>query len=138
MSAGKLFIRRSFAFLIDWNLVLGTPMLLFFVGGSESYFVQPSIYMVKYVWVLPVMGVLLIVFPLLHNLVFRNASIGKRIFGLRIVEKNTYAKPSVKKVILRSLFFYIPQIDLIVYLVTKNTIGGIISDTVVVHQNDIP
>ena len=70
---------------------------------------------------------------LLKDLVFRNASIGKRALNLEIL-KSDNTVPSVSTLILRNIFVFLWPIDAILILANKRKIGGIISKTKVVEK----
>ena len=70
---------------------------------------------------------------LLKDLVFRNASIGKRALNLEIL-KSDNTVPSVSTLILRNIFVLLWPIDAILILANKRKIGDIIFKTKVVEK----
>lgn len=70
---------------------------------------------------------------LLKDLVFRNASIGKRALNLEIL-KSDNTVPSVSTLILRNIFVFLWPIDAILILANKRKIGDIIFKTKVVEK----
>ena len=70
---------------------------------------------------------------LLKDLVFRNASIGKRALNLEIL-KSDNTVPSISTLILRNIFVLLWPIDAILILANKRKIGDIIFKTKVVEK----
>ena len=52
----------------------------------------------------------------LRDVIFKGRSIGKRIFGLYVLDKNTNEPASIKQRIIRNLFFFIYPVDGIILL----------------------
>ena len=84
----KIIKKRAFASLID-EFLFATPIALLQLKFPDLLAVEG--------WVL---GILFIPF-LLRDVVFRNASIGKRLFGIAIYTKD-WKKPSIKCLMMRS------------------------------------
>ncbi len=127
------YLKRFLAFIIDWNITLLSTMLLFSLGPDFD-FINPSIKMfLNYTVILGVM--ILIVFPLLKDLLFKNASLGKKVLGLRIIDAKTGNKPRASQVVIRNLVFYLVFLNAIVLLITKRSLGDMISGTQVVSKN---
>ena len=66
--------------------------------------------------------------------IFRGRSIGKRIFGLYILNKITNEPASIKQRIIRNLFFFIYPVDGIILMATKESIGDKVIKTVVIKK----
>lgn len=64
----------------------------------------------------------------------KGRSIGKRMFELNILNKSSNEPASAKQKIVRNLFFLIYFIDGIVMIVTKESIGDKVANTVVVKN----
>ncbi len=80
---------------------------------------------------------LVLLYPLLfvfRDVIFKGRSIGKRIFGLYVLDKNTNESASIKQRIIRNLFFFIYPVDGIIMIATKESIGDKICNTVVVKK----
>ena len=73
----------------------------------------------------------------LRDFIFKGRSVGKRILGLVVRDKNTNAKTTNQQKILRNLFFSIYVIDGMILLITGETIGDRVAKTVVVPKNYI-
>ena len=131
-------VKRFFAFLIDWMIIVFIGSFLITLGPNFDikYFFYPSIDMIS------LYGVVLSIdiwafFPLFKDCVFNCASFGKVLLGLKVVDSKTLKKPSVVKLIIRNITFYFPFVDVIVWLVTHGkTLGDIISDTVVLSAKN--
>ncbi len=125
-------IRRMLAFIIDWNLS-GLPCMLYSTVFMDV-FKRPSIQNMIYILI---MFLLIILYPVtfvLRDFIFGGRSVGKRIFNLQVLDKNTY-KPALKKQqIIRNLFFFIYFVDGIILLITKESIGDRIANTIVVKK----
>ena len=72
----------------------------------------------------------------LRDVIFKGRSIAKRMLGLRIVDVQTNASPSVSRLILRNLFFVLYPIEAILLLVTDQTLGDMASKTTVVTSRE--
>lgn len=68
------------------------------------------------------------------DVIFKGRSVGKRIFGLYVLDKNTSEPLLLNKKIIRNIFFFIYPIDGIILIATKESIGDKIVNTVVVKK----
>lgn len=134
MSDLVLIIRRIMAFVIDWSLVFVLGMLFTFVGPdfNTEWLLYPSVKMFSaYGVFLSIMTFLLL--PFIKDCLFKNASVGKLLTGLRIVDKETSQNPRFINLCLRNLFFYIPVLELFFLLVNKGvSLGDKITGTRVI------
>ncbi len=128
-------VKRAFAFIVDWVIICSISIAFFLMSPEFSidYLLYPSIKMFSFYGI--ILGILsFTILPLIKDLVFCNASIGKAIFGLCIVDAINGSVPAKGKVILRNLMFYFPFIEIIPLLIIKKTLGDIISGTEVVKK----
>lgn len=135
-SKTKTTIKRAIAFTIDWNLIFIISLVVFLSGPNfnPKYLIAPSTEMFSMFNVF--LGILcFMVLPLVKDLMFKNASIGKLIMGIRVVNADNGDQPSTINLIKRNVLFYFPQIELILFLIKGGkTIGDIISNTIVVEK----
>ena len=68
-------------------------------------------------------------------MIFKDRSLGKRIFELNIYDQRTRMPASVKQRIKRNIFIMIYPIDGIVLLATGTSIGDRVANTVVASRN---
>lgn len=122
-------IRRILAWIVDWNLSL-LPCFIY-TTILKKYFVTPSFDNVIFVLFLMALIILSFVAFVFRDVIFKGRSIGKRIFGLYVIDKNTNEQASVKKRIVRNLFFQIYFVDGIILICTKRSIGEIVTNTIV-------
>ena len=69
-----------------------------------------------------------------RDVIFKGRSIGKRIFGLYVLDKNTNERAAIIQRIIRNLFFFIYPVDGIILIVTKESIGDKAVNTTVVKK----
>ncbi len=125
---------RIVAFLIDWNIIGISVFVLLAVTTSIPANTASS--MTKEVLAV----ILLCIFALypigvaLRDVMFKGRSIGKRICGLVPINIDNAKKPSAGRLILRDMFFFIQQIDVIIMLVTGRSVGDYVARTVVVKK----
>ncbi len=135
-SKTKTTIKRAIAFAIDWNLIFIISLVIFLSGPNfdPKYLLVPSTEMFSMFNVF--LGILsFMVLPLVKDLMFKNASIGKLIMGIRVVNADDGSQPSTINLIKRNIAFYFPPIELISFLIKGGkTIGDIISNTIVVEK----
>ena len=131
-------IRRSIAFLIDFNLTIIIGGFCFFIGPrfNAEYLLYPSIKMFScYGVILSVLWFLL--FPLFKDCIFKNASLGKKILGIQIVNIGDKTQPLTIQLIKRNIMFYFIFIEIIVFFLNSGrTVGDVISNTAVVYNKD--
>lgn len=68
------------------------------------------------------------------DVIFKGRSIGKRIFGLYILNKITNEPASIEQRIIRNLFFFIYPVYGIILMATKESIGDKVIKTVVIKK----
>ena len=125
-------IRRIIAWIIDWNLS-GLPCLLYTTIFMDV-FKRTSIQSVGYILIFVLLVFLYPVTFVFRDVIFKGRSIGKRIFRLHVLDKNTNETASTKQRIIRNLFFFIYPVDGIILLVTKESIGDKAVNTIVVKK----
>lgn len=74
------------------------------------------------------------ILPLFKDIIFKNASIGKKIMKLEVLNKD-YRKPTLIQLILRNITFIIWPIEIILVLTINKRIGDIIFKTEVYDKN---
>ena len=125
-------IRRIIAWIIDWNLS-GLPCLLYTTIFMDV-FQRPSFQNIGYILIFLLLVFLYPVTFVFRDVIFKGRSIGKRIFGLYVLDKNTNEPASIKQRIIRNLFFFIYPVDGIILIVTKESIGDKVVNTTVVKK----
>ena len=131
----SVFIKRLLAFIIDWNITL-LPFFLIFSFLLYLTSQQEKIYLLVVLLCFLLFLLAGTVF-VIRDILFKGRSPGKRIMGLYIFDKDSLQQPSPKKLFLRNIFFFILFIDGIILLITGNTIGDHIANTVVLEENSI-
>lgn len=128
-------LKRIAAWIIDWNLC-GIPCLLYSLFFSDVV-KQPHIDEKTYAFML--FFILLVIFyPLsfiLRDIIFKGRSVGKRLFGLCVVDCRTNLQASSSQRITRNLFFFLCFADGIILLVTGQSIGDRVANTAVTAYN---
>ena len=71
----------------------------------------------------------------LRDVMLKGRSVAKRILGLQVIDVQTNALPSVSKLILRNLFFFLYPIEALMLLATNRTLGDTASGTTIVDKN---
>ncbi len=129
----NIFIRRAIAFIIDWNLVFLICIGLFISGPrfDIEYLLRPSIKMFSaYGVLLGVLGFVLL--PLLKDCLFKGASLGKLICGIKVYDNHSKDTAKISSLILRNVTFYIPFIEMIICLCNNGkTLGDMLSSSYV-------
>lgn len=123
--------RRIFAFLIDWN-ISGLPCLLYTIIFKD-YFGRAT---VSNIWFIVCFLLLIILFPVvfvLRDVIWNGRSIGKRIFGLYVIDKRTNVPATCNQRIIRNLFFFIYLVDGIILLASKESLGDRVANTAVIR-----
>lgn len=129
-------IKRIFANLIDWNLS-GAPMLIVcmcvteYVSSMQSVDSEADFFLALMMAMCIAVWMLLFV---LRDFIFKGRSLGKRIFGLIVIDKNSGEKASKKQLALRNVFFFIEQIDGIIMLARGISLGDSFAQTLVVSK----
>ena len=129
----KIIFKRIVAFVIDWIITFVIGGLFFLMGPrfSVEYLLYPSVQMFSAYGVF--LGVSwFLLWPVFKDCLFNCAGLGKVIMRLKIVDRNTFGKPSASKLILRNVTFYFFIVEFVALLVNKgSTIGDLISNTTV-------
>lgn len=128
-------LKRMIAFIIDWNITLLPLIVLFelFMGiGIENKNFLPITALLCFICVFG--GFALFV---LRDCIFKGQSLGKRIFGLTVLDKNTLSSPEKRQLILKNIFVFIYPVECVLLLATGETLGNRITDTVVVSKNPV-
>ncbi len=119
----SVILRRVFAWIVDAPLyAFPTMALATLLDDFEMDFLS---YIV--VFFMPIVFVL-------RDVISKGRSFGKRMFELNILNKSSNDPASAKQKIVRNLFFVIFLIDGIVMLVTKESIGDKVANTIVVKN----
>ena len=125
-------IRRIIAWIIDWNL-FGLPCLLYTTIFMDV-FQRPSFQNIGYILIFMLLVFLYPLTFVFRDVIFKGRSIGKRIFRLYVLDKNTNESASIKQRIIRNLFFFICPVDGIILIITKESIGDKAVNTIVVKK----
>lgn len=128
--------RRIAAFLIDWNIIglfemfaTGILMYLFAEQMNEP---EPGLVITFFLTIL-----LYPVLFILRDVIFGRRSLGKRLLGLIVIDRQTgeVAKPS--KRIFRNLFLPLMQIDVFVMLFSGSSVGDRVAGAAVITVKDL-
>ena len=126
-------LRRLIAFAIDWSVILVVCVALFVTGPrvDAELLLRPSIKMFSaYGVILGVFGFVLL--PLFKDCLFKGASLGKLICGLKVYDSRTQTDAKISSLIIRNVTFYIPIVELIVLLCNEGkTLGDMLSSSYV-------
>ena len=122
-------LKRILAWIIDWILsgIPGVTYAWLFWEYTQTHGLRA-------------VGVVLFVlfflsYPtifVLRDVIFKGRSVAKRILGLQVIDVQTNALPSVSKLILRNLFFFLYPIEALMLLATNQTLGDMATKTTVV------
>lgn len=115
-------VKRIIAFLIDYIILLFPIYTLLF--SMEIIFNCDIIFCHFYLIISIIMFLLS-----LKDLIFKNASIGKKIMGLRIVDNKNNSIPNMYKIIIRNLTLILWPIDIIGFLFSNKRIGELMTNT---------
>lgn len=124
--------KRAIAFIIDWNICL-FPMLAIVYAISRLTADNPDISPVI-AWPIVLLMIGSLVLFILRDVAFGSRSLGKRLFGLYVVDRRTHAPVDRGRRAARNIFFVLYPIDGIVMLITGNTIGGFATNTTVLGR----
>ena len=131
--AKNVVLRRFIAFAFDWNVIILACVGLFLLGPrfDIEYLLRPSIKMFSsYGVILGILGFVLL--PLFKDCLFKGASLGKLVCGLKVYDSRTQNVAKIPSLIARNLTFYIPLVELIVFACNKGrTIGDMLSKSYV-------
>ncbi len=125
-------IKRIIAFIIDWNISLLPALILFEFSmgiGIENKQLLPLSMLLCFIAVFG--GLALFI---LRDYIFKGQSLGKKIFGLTVLDKNTLSSPEKRQLILKNIFVFIYPIEGVLLLATGETLGNRTTDTVVVYK----
>ncbi len=127
--------RRLLAWVIDWNII---GFSVIFLAAIVSAVLKSTSYADSGVAALVLMFIMLL-YPLcfvFRDLIFCGRSLGKRIMGLVVLDRQTGMQADAGKCALRNLFLFIVQIDVIFMLASGTTLGDRAAHTVVVRKSD--
>ena len=119
----------STAFLMAF-LVVSEIIIWLFLNDSYRYTIgNIGLFLTEKIW---------IVYPFFKDLFFKNGSIAKKILKVKVIDSTTGERPTIKKLILRNIFFPVKLIDLIVSCrrLDSLTLGDLITRTRVVYCED--
>lgn len=125
-------IKRMVAFIIDWYISFLPGLILFMFSmnqGVENENASPLIMIPCFIGIFG--SFILFV---LRDYIFKGQSLGKKIFGLTILDKDTLSTPKNRQLILKNIFLFIYPIDGVILLATGESLGNRITDTVVVYK----
>lgn len=125
-------IKRIIAFIIDWYISFLPGLILFIFSmnqGVENENASPLIMIPCFIGIFG--SFILFV---LRDYILKGQSLGKKIFGLTILDKDTLSTPKNRQMILKNIFLFIYPIDGVILLATGESLGNRITDTVVVYK----
>ena len=125
-------IKRLVAFIIDWYISFLPGFILFMFSmnqGVENENASPLIMIPCFIGVFGSFTLFV-----LRDYIFKGQSLGKKIFRLTILDKNTLSTPKNWQLILKNIFLFIYPIDGVILLATGESLGNRITDTVVVYK----
>lgn len=130
----QMLIRRFVAFMIDMTVAYGGMLALwcFGPGGNMEYLMYPSVkmwltgaYWLGYLW--------LYAYGIFKDCLFGRRSLGKLCMGLYIIDTQSQAKVSYKKLILRNITFPIVQVEGVILLILRGKrLGDMVAKTKVI------
>ena len=128
-------IKRLFAFVIDWNICL-LPALLYSIVLNQKLVSgeSPSV-MIMLLFVLVVLFSMALVVT--RDFIMGGRSLGKRIFRLFVVDKNTLQRPSLVKLFFRGVFVFALEADGIIMLATGNAIADMVFGSMVLSKKEL-
>lgn len=118
-------IKRCISVYIDIMICSGIAMLIVLI---ISGFDLINFFYYFYEYILVAMFLFLI-----KDIIFKNASIGKKIMNLKILKEDD-TLPTIKTVILRNTFMILWPIDAILILANKEKLGDMFFKTKVVRK----
>ena len=123
---------RLFAGIVDYGLLIALCML---ISSLPKISFQLLFYELSSTFILS--SVFMLSYMPLKDLLFRNASIGKRLFKLQMVSSETLEKASVGKILLRNLvesIGIVMIVDLVLMLLDKEKLADRICGTAVIKK----
>ena len=127
-------VKRVVAFLIDWNLGFIPAFVLTFLLSTVAVEESLELLLVGLIMVVFCLSLALIAF---RDFVFGGRSIGKRIFGLVVVDKDTMKKAAGWKIAFRGIFFFLYYVDGVLMLASGKSIGDMAFGTLVLSQKEL-
>ena len=125
-------IRRIVAWIIDW-ILSGIPAFVcaFIISAyvmESGGTITPPLVLLFFLCVFsyPVLFIL-------RDVIFCGRSIGKRILGLRVIDRETGQIPAIWKRIVRSAFLFVYLADGVYLLATGKSLGDTVCETTVVR-----
>ena len=121
--------KRIIAWIMDW-ILSGIPAVVY----AWSFWEYTQTHGLRAVGV----GLFVLFFLsyptifVLRDVMLKGRSVAKRILGLHVIDVQTNALPSVSKLILRNLFFFLYPIEALMLLGTNQTLGDMATKTTVV------
>lgn len=133
----KVKMRRVLAFVIDWNIV--GFLVLTVLSTTFSSFLQPTTIGESNFKTLIALFIMLLypVLFILRDFIMGGRSVGKRILGLIVVDKNTGEIAKSTRLVIRNLFLFLMQIDVVVLLVSGASIGDRVAHTAVILKKEL-
>jgi len=126
--------RRLLAWIIDWNLIGFSVIFILSIVST----VVTAILKFDTQRVNQVLMFAFLLYPtcfILRDLIFGGRSVGKRILGLIVLDKQTGQQAKAGRCALRNIFLFIAHIDVIFMLVSGITLGDRAAHTVVVKKD---
>ena len=123
--------KRLIAFIIDWYITLFPFAFIFLLTTFlwKRSLQNPFIVFFCFLAIIFAFGAFT-----LRDVIFKGRSLGKRIFGLYIYDKNSLGKANARQRCLRNIFFFLYFFDGILLLVTGQTIGDRVAGTLVTSK----
>lgn len=131
-------LRRIAAWIIDWNISGFLTIAVFYITAFILY--VSGVFESETPLALFAMLFIMLGYPVSFMLrdVVGGRSVGKRIMGLAVLDRQTAGKTSVKQRIMRNIFSVVlAQIDVVVLLIRGESIGDTLAHTAVVLKKDI-
>lgn len=128
--------RRFLAWVIDWNLIGFSVMFLIAIVSM----VLDSISHADSQTIALILMLVILLYPVcfvLRDLIFGGRSLGKRIMGLVVLDRQTGMQATAGKCALRNLFLFIVHVDAVFMLASGATIGDRAAHTVVVRKSSL-
>lgn len=127
--------KRIGAFILDWNIIFFACLLVNSLVLEITYMLGELYHLAGVLSLL--ISSLVFVVVVLRDVIFKGRSLGKRIFGLYILDKNTLTEVPASRRFLKNLFVILYPIDAILLLVTGETIGDRAANTTVISKKSI-
>ncbi|MBO5896144.1 MAG: RDD family protein [Clostridia bacterium] len=131
----KLRIKRIFAFIIDWNIVLLPFAFIFaFLPAvlQKHPISNPLIALLMLFTFLAPFGIFLF-----RDAIFKGRSPGKRVFKLYVYDQKTLNTADTTQCALKNVLLPLCFFDAVIYLVTGKTLGDRVAGTLVATKQDL-